>query len=185
MHLIVNRPAASGRVGAWHEWLDLESRRQVEFVDVTDAVTASLRGWSAGTGLVNIQTLHTTTGIVVNESEPLLLSDFALALDRLAPRWARYHHDDFVRRTVNLTEHERVNGHAHCQALVLPPSVCLNVVDGALVLGRWQRVFFADLDGPQARRLSIAFHGARGAAGPHLPMGGRLGQAQGSLGATL
>jgi len=37
-------------------------------------------------GFVNIQTLHTTTAIVVNEGEPLLLSDFAALLEEAAPR---------------------------------------------------------------------------------------------------
>src|SRR4051812_20886129 len=38
-------------------------------------------------------------------------------------------------------------------ALPLTTSVCLNVVDGGLVLGRWQRVLFVELDGPQDRTL--------------------------------
>ena len=64
-------------------------------------------------------------------------------------------------RTVNLTPDERANGHAHCRALLLTPSVCLNVVDGQLQLGRWQRVFFVDLDGPRSResRCSILGEG--------------------------
>ena len=37
-------------------------------------------------GLVNVQTLHTTTAIVVNEHEPLLLTDIAALLERAAPR---------------------------------------------------------------------------------------------------
>lgn len=169
MHLVASRRRAGGHAMTWHEWVELETRRQVEFVDITGQVAAALDARGAGTGLVNLQTLHTTTGLVVNEAEPLLLSDFAFTLDRVAPRWAAYHHDDFVRRTVNLTDGERVNGHAHCQALVLPSSSCLNVAAGALVLGRWQRVFFVELDGPQTRRISVAFHGERRRAGPFEP----------------
>jgi secondary thiamine-phosphate synthase enzyme len=166
MHLVASRRRAARRVMTWHGWVEVESRRDVEFIDITGVVAAALRARGAWTGLVNVQTLHTTTGLVVNEAEPLLLSDFGFTLDRVAPRWAAYHHDDFVRRTVNVTDGERVNGHAHCQALVLPSSVCLNVAAGTLVLGRWQRVFFVELDGAQARRISVAFHGDRQRAGP-------------------
>jgi hypothetical protein len=34
-------------------------------------------------------------------------------------------------------------------------SACLNVVDGRLLLGRWQRVFLVELDGPRERVLSL------------------------------
>ena len=54
---------------------------------------------------------------------------------------------------------ERINGHSHCQALLLAPSVCLNIANGCLQLGRWQRVFLAELDGPQTRDLSVLIFG--------------------------
>ena len=62
-------------------------------------------------------------------------------------------------RTVNLTDDERPNGHAHCRALLLPPSVCLNVAGGRLLLGRWQRVFLVELDGPREREISVLVFG--------------------------
>ena len=91
------------------------------------------------TGVVNVQTLHTTTAIVVNEHEPLLLADFVALLERAAPRRAEYRHDNWLLRTVNVTGDERANGHGHCRALLLGTSACLNVVDGRLRLGQWQR----------------------------------------------
>ena len=110
-------------------------------------------------GIVNVQTLHTTTAIVVNEGEPLLMADFAALLQKVAPCDVAYRHDDLQARAVNLTADERVNGHSHCRALLLAPSACLNVVDGHLLLGRWQRVFLAELDGPRARDVSVLIIG--------------------------
>ena len=110
-------------------------------------------------GFVNIQTLHTTTAIVVNEGEPLLLSDFAALLEEAAPRGRRYRHDDLIARTVNITAEERVNGHAHCRALLLPTSACLNVCGGTLMLGMWQRVFLVELDGTRVRHISVLIAG--------------------------
>jgi len=95
----------------------------------------------------------------VNEFEPLLLADFSTLLQNVAPCDARYRHDDVTARTVNLTADERVNGHAHCRALILAASACLNVIDGRLLLGRWQRVFMVELDGPRARELSVLILG--------------------------
>ncbi|HKC54543.1 MAG TPA: secondary thiamine-phosphate synthase enzyme YjbQ, partial [Vicinamibacterales bacterium] len=106
-----------------------------------------------------IQTLHTTTAIVVNEGEPLLLSDFAALLEEAAPRDRRYRHDDLIARTVNITAEERVNGHAHCRALLLPTSACLNVCGGTLMLGMWQRVFLVELDGTRVRHISVLIAG--------------------------
>jgi len=33
------------------------------------------------------------------------------------------------------------------------------VVEGRLQLGRWQRVFFADLDGPRSRQVTVLLMG--------------------------
>jgi secondary thiamine-phosphate synthase enzyme len=112
-----------------------------------------------GFGIINVQTQHTTTAIVVNEHEPLLLADFQALLERTAPRDGRYRHDDTTARTVNLTDAERPNGHAHCRALLLPSSACLNVTGSRLLLGRWQRVFFVELDGPREREVSVLVFG--------------------------
>jgi secondary thiamine-phosphate synthase enzyme len=130
-----------------------------EFIDITDRIQALVRESGVRTGIVNVQALHTTTGVVVNEHEPQLLADFESTLHKAAPTDGQYRHDDCSVRTVNLTPNERVNGHAHCRALLLGASASLNIVDGVLLLGRWQRVFFAELDGPQERVVSALIVG--------------------------
>jgi secondary thiamine-phosphate synthase enzyme len=130
-----------------------------EFIDITDRIQTLVRASGVRVGIVNVQALHTTTGVVVNEHEPLLLTDFASTLDKAAPSDGRYRHDDATVRTVNVTARERANGHAHCRALLLGVSASLNIVDGTLLLGRWQRVFFAELDGPQERVISAVILG--------------------------
>lgn len=138
-----------------HTKIRISTERPTQFIDLTDRLEAMVAEAGIRFGFVNVQTLHTTTAIVVNELEPLLLSDFATLLENAAPCGAGYRHDDMTARTVNVTPEERVNGHAHCRALLLGPSACLNVVDGRLLLGRWQRVFMAELDGPRAREISV------------------------------
>jgi secondary thiamine-phosphate synthase enzyme len=142
-----------------HTRVRITTERRTEFVDLTDGLDALVAEAHLISGVVNLQSLHTTAAIVVNEGEPLLMGDFETLLERLAPTAARYEHDDDALRTVNVTPGERPNGTGHCRALLLAPSVSLNVVNGGLMLGRWQRVFLAELDGPRERDISVLMMG--------------------------
>jgi secondary thiamine-phosphate synthase enzyme len=144
-----------------HARIQVATERSMEFIDITARIEALAAEGGIDAGLVNVQTVHTTTAIVVNEHEPLLLGDFAGLLARAAPRDAHYRHDDLEVRTVNLAPGERPNGHAHCRALLLPSSASLNLAEGRLQLGRWQRVFLVELDGPRDREVSVLVLGER------------------------
>jgi secondary thiamine-phosphate synthase enzyme len=144
-----------------HRKIQIITEQPTAFIDITDQVATLVAEAGIESGLVNIQSLHTTTAIVVNEHEPLLLGDFRSMLERLVPLGGSYQHDIGV-RAVNPVPDERRNGHSHCRALLLSASVCLNVGDGRLQLGRWQRVFLAELDGPRAREVSILVVGGGG-----------------------
>lgn len=142
-----------------HTRIHVTTRYPTEFVDLTDQLAPLVADAGLRFGVLNVQTLHTTTAVVVNEHEPLLLADFQAMLEAAAPADRRYDHDDPIARTVNVTDGERPNGHAHCRALLLPSSACLNVAKGRLLLGRWQRVFLVELDGPREREISVLAFG--------------------------
>lgn len=145
-----------------HARIRLTTRHPTEFIDLTDRLERLVADAGVRFGILNVQTLHTTTALVINEHEPLLLADFQRLLERAAPGDARYRHDDTTARTVNVTAAERPNGHAHCRALLLPSSVSLNVASGRLLLGQWQRVFLVELDGPREREISALLLGEAG-----------------------
>ncbi len=132
----------------------LTTRQATEFIDLTDELNEFLTAVGLQTGILNLQTSHTTTAVVVSEHEPLLLADFLELIERIAPRQRAYGHDDMSRRA-GVGAGEPRNGHAHCRALLLPSAACLNVVEGRLALGRWQRVFLVELDGPRPRTISV------------------------------
>jgi secondary thiamine-phosphate synthase enzyme len=138
-----------------HTTIQLETQHPTQFIDLTDEVTAFVKETGVHTGLVNIQGLHTTAAVIVNEHDPLLLSDVAALLERIAPQDGYYRHDNVSLRTSNCVLTDRPNGHSHCRALLLAPSVSLNIAGGRLQLGIWQRVFFAELDGPRKRSISV------------------------------
>jgi secondary thiamine-phosphate synthase enzyme len=145
-----------------HRRIPVETGRSTEFIDITERIEAFVCEAGIRDGLVNVQTLHTTTAILVNEHEPLLLTDFASLLDRMAPSDALYQHDNMAARTVNVAPGERPNGHAHCRALLMGSSASLNVAEGRLQLGRWQRVFLVEMDGPRCREVSVLVLGGSG-----------------------
>lgn len=151
-------PATSGT----HTRLRITTDHPTQFIDITDEVEAFVAASGLRHGIVNVQSLHTTTGIVLNEHEPLLLSDFTSLLARAAPRAFFYRHDDAETRTVNVEPGERENGHSHCRALLLGASAALNVADGVLQRGRWQRIFLVELDGPRTRDVSVLLLGETG-----------------------
>lgn len=142
-----------------HKTLTVHTVHPMQFLDVTRLVEAAVQQAGLHAGIVTVQTRHTTTGILINEHEPLLLADFRNLFERLAPSRFDYAHDDFLRRTVNLTPDERRNGHAHCRAALLRSSETVAVRGGLLDLGRWQRVIFVEFDGGQRRQLTLTMMG--------------------------
>ena len=124
----------------------VETTTAPEFVDITEQVSESLSNSGIKNGILVVFSRHTTAAIAIQENEPLLLNDMSSLLDRLAPRNARYGHNDFSIRTVNMHEDECPNGHSHCQHLTLGSSETVPVIDGALALGQYQHIFVVELD---------------------------------------
>jgi secondary thiamine-phosphate synthase enzyme len=142
-----------------HTTIRIDTEHPTQFIDLTSDLESFVEESGIQSGLLNVQSLHTTAAIVVNEHEPLLLTDLAGLLERLAPVDAVYRHDSITLRTVNCVLGEPPNGHSHCRALLLGSTASLNVVDGRLQLGRWQRVFLVELDGPRMRNVSLLLFG--------------------------
>lgn len=128
-----------------------------EFLNLSDIVREVTMRSGVKHGQVTVHSPHTTTSIVLNESETGFLNDFRRIIDGMIPVDAYYEHDDHEVRTENLQEDEFINGHAHCRQLLTgASSVTIPVVEGEVLLGTWQRVLFAELD--QARDRRVIFH---------------------------
>ena len=152
--------AASDSPAIRTEAMHFHTGASEEFWDFTDIVRDVVKRSSVGHGQITIYTPHTTTSIVINESETGFLNDFRKAIDRTIPVDAYYEHDDHDVRTENMQEDEFINGHAHVrQLLVGQPSVTIPIVDGEVLLGQWQRVLYAELDQPRERRIFIHAQG--------------------------
>jgi secondary thiamine-phosphate synthase enzyme len=135
--------------------LRLKTKGLFDFIDVTDKVKKIVEKSKIKNGLLNIQSKHTTVAVVVNENEPLLISDMKKMLERLAPKKQDYQHDNFEIRTVNMCDGECANGHSHCKQIILNSSCTLNIVKSVLDLGVWQRIFIIELDRSRPRDISF------------------------------
>ena len=132
--------------------LSVSTHQPIELIDITDSVADLVRDTGLRHGQVVLLSRHTTAAVRIQENEPLLLDDLRDFLARLAAPNAHYRHNDFRVRTHHMHPDERPNGHAHCLQLLLGSSESVPVVDGALALGTWQRLFLVELDGPRPER---------------------------------
>ena len=133
----------------------MDTTRAPEFIDITERVCEFIKDSQVLSGFAVVYSKHTTAAIKVNENEPLLLKDMEEFLERMASRNADYRHNDFSVRTVNMTEDECPNGHAHCQHLLLGTSENIPIIDGQLQFGRWQSIFLIELDMPRPREVLV------------------------------
>lgn len=119
----------------------LDTDRPAQLIDITDDVIRAA-GELAGVGAIVVASAHTTAAIIVNEGfDPDVQGDLLRALAPLAER------DDY--------RHDEGNSDAHVKVALLGASQLVPVVDARLALGRWQRIFFCEFDGPRDGRTVI------------------------------
>jgi len=119
--------------------------------DLTAQVRAVVARSGIKTGIVHVFNVGSTGAVGTIEYEPGLVKDLPAALEKLAPRGARYAHED--------TWHDG-NGHSHVQATLLGPSLTVPVRQGDLVLGTWQQIFHIECDiRPRKRTVCVTVMG--------------------------
>ncbi len=140
----------SSSMGVHVRRLEVQTSKRMEIHDLTEAVREMVRATGVTAGLVTLSTMHTTTAVFVNEPQSALLDDVQHLLERLVPRADEWKHND-----PRYSDCDRSNADAHLRAIMLGSSVTLQVAEGALTMGQWQRVLMAELDGPRKRALVL------------------------------
>jgi len=134
-------------VSVRHETITVETKKREETIDITSRVKAAVTRAKIGDGIVAVAVAHTTAAVFVNENaDPDVQKDLLAALERMVPRDAKY-------------DHAEGNGPAHIKAVLIGNTVTLAIREGALALGTWQGVYFAELDGPRERSATITVIG--------------------------
>ncbi len=140
--------ASAGGLAVVAETIELDSTERVELVDLTDTVMAFVRRAGVKEGQLSLWSMHTTCSVFINESQQALATDIKTFLEHVVARGDYYRHND-----PTLSDCDRQNADAHLRAMVLGHSVTMQVSGGELVVGRWQRVLCAELDGPRTRTV--------------------------------
>jgi secondary thiamine-phosphate synthase enzyme len=132
----------------------LKTDRRSELYNITDSIQDALKRHRVGEGLVIVSSLHTTLALFVNEWQSALLHDIKQMLDTIVAPGNGYRHDD-----PRYSDCDRRNAHAHLQATLLGHTLALPVRSGELLLGQFQAVIAAELDGPRSRDIALQIVG--------------------------
>ena len=120
-------------------------------IDITERIENVLAESGLSIGLCTIFCPGSTGAITSIEYEGGLLKDFPEAMERIAPRHAKYEHDK---------RWGDGNGHAHIRASIIGPSFTIPFVSKKLTLGTWQQVVFVDYDNKsRTRNLEVLLLG--------------------------
>lgn len=138
--------------------IDLESKTQIEFFDVTEKVQEIVDASGVREGNVVIFAPHTTMGIVINHNEPMLMQDFMRILYKLVPMDDRYAHDLFELRKTSKSD-GRSNGHSHCKSFLTGVSQTVPLEKGKLLLTSKQSIFAVEFDGSRKRDIMVQVMG--------------------------
>lgn len=136
------------------EQIDLESKTQIQFMDITDQVQEIIDRSGIREGQVLVYVPHTTMGVAINHNESMLLQDFMRVLYKLVPVDDQYTHDLFELKRDN-TSDGRSNGHSHCKAILLGNSETIPVEKGKMRLTERQNIFAVEFDGSRKRDVLI------------------------------
>jgi secondary thiamine-phosphate synthase enzyme len=132
----------------------IETDQRVELVDLTNRIMEFVRRFNISEGLVSLWSMHTTCTLFINEFQVALLSDIKRFLEQMVARDAEYMHND-----PNHSDCDRMNADSHLRAMLLGHNLTLQISGGEIVLGQWQRILMAELDGPRARSLRVQIFG--------------------------
>ena len=146
--------ATAGGLTIHGETFVVQTDQRVEVVDLTERVAAFVRRFNVREGFVSLWSMHTTCTLFINEFQVALLSDIKRFLETMVARDAEYMHND-----PRHSDCDRMNADSHLRAMLLGHNLTLQISGGEVVLGQWQRILMAELDGPRARSLRVQIFG--------------------------
>ena len=125
------------------EQINVSTRGQQVFHDVTAQVQAIVSSSGVQEGVCVLFCPHTTAGLTLNENwDPSVQHDLGVGLDAISPPRPEYRHG------------ER-NSPAHLKSSLVGASLSVLVTEGKLVLGTWQGIYLAEFNGPRQRKMFV------------------------------
>lgn len=132
---------------------EISTKQNTKVYDITGNVKTIIKDSQFKEGHIIIQPMHTTVGIYINEGEERLLEDIVVQLNkRVSQEKGIYLHDDIEER--DCPPDEPLNGHSHIKSMFYSnPFASLILYGGEIQLGKYQKILFAEFDGPCPRKL--------------------------------
>ena len=127
------------------EYLTFNTKKKRQYINITDKVEKVVANSGIREGMVLVSAMHITAAVYVNDAESGLIADIDEWLEGLAP-----FRDDYRHHRTGET-----NGDAHLKNLLVHHEVIVPITGGALDLGPWQQVYYAEFDGRRPKRLII------------------------------
>ena len=122
--------------------LTIRTAAHTQILLITDEVQRALASVTKGDGICTIVVPHTTCAISVNENaDPDVPADLVKALQAMIPD-VKFRHGEG-------------NSDAHLLSMMIGVSLTWPYRNGKLVLGRWQGIYFIELDGPRERKVTV------------------------------
>ncbi len=123
----------------------VKSITQRELIDISTEINLALHSNSLSSGVLFLFNPHTTAGLTINEgADPDVQVDIINGLEHLVPLQLAY-------------KHLEGNSPAHIMCSLMGSSLMINVSEGRMILGTWQKVFFGEFDGPRTRKVVWRF----------------------------
>ena len=130
------------------DYLWFNTSKRHELINITDRVAEIVEASRVQDGLCLVSAMHITSGIWVNDEESGLKHDVMEWLEQLAPVGDYRHHQT-----------GEDNADAHLKRTLIHHQVILPVTKGALDLGPWEQVFYAEFDGRRKKRVVVKILG--------------------------
>jgi secondary thiamine-phosphate synthase enzyme len=157
LSVVESRPKIETREGTYKiasATLVFNTNERVELKTITQEIAAFVEQTPIRDGLVQVSSLHTTAGLILNETQSALLADMATMFEQVIPRNVYYKHNDPLH-----SDCDRKNADAHLRTAMVGTSISIPIVGGKLELGTWQNVLLTEFDGPNTRKVHLQVMG--------------------------
>ena len=128
----------------------VHSDRKQQLLNITPDVLDAVEKTGVREGLVALYCQHTTAALLVGEWQRALVDDALTFFEHIVRDDVAYKHN-----CPDFSDCDRRNATSHLRAMLLNHSIQLPITAGKVVLGQFQAILFAELDGPRSRSLHI------------------------------
>jgi secondary thiamine-phosphate synthase enzyme len=137
------------------ERVTITTVHETQVINITDVVLDIVKKSEVRSGFFFVISLHTTTGIFINEGIFDVEADIIDTVMRLVPDDGSYRHARYLPSDGQMG----VNAVSHIRSVLLGFECFFPIENGAPVMGGRQTIYFVELDGPQERTLVVQIFG--------------------------